>query len=367
MKFLVSLSVVVAVAASGIQAALLPSAITKPTLYIFGDSLSDVGTLKQLTLGLFPPPPYWQGRFSSGPVWNEYLAKLLGYNLYNKAAGGATSDNSKSSITDFIPIPVPIKIPSTQDQINFFKFLNPFYSALSTTRALDIAVLEVGANDFFVQMFKLATNIMTVDSFVETLSNTVVGQLEQLRKIGFKNIVVPNLAAIQHTPMAALLKLQDISNATVTQYNRVLSTKAQAWAAKNAKDLGFFSIADIGGFVELTVRSPAITTALGLEDVKTSCVGGNLLNLVQAEDKLLALLQLALDSKDNVLCSNPSTNYFFDPVHPAERVQRLFGYYGKEVMVAMVQGTTFDLNEANILSIISKYNLGTPAPKPASI
>ncbi|KAJ2739050.1 hypothetical protein GGI20_006174, partial [Coemansia sp. BCRC 34301] len=186
MKLLTSFSVAVAVAATSIQAALIPS--SSPTLYIFGDSLSDVGTLRQLTLGLVPPPPYWNGRFSSGPVWNEYLAKLLNYNLYNKAAGGATSDNRKSSLTDFLPIPMPIKIPSTQDQINYFKLINPLYSTLSTTRAFDIAVLEVGANDFFVQMFKLATNTMTVDSFVETLSNSVVGQLEQLRKIGFKNI-----------------------------------------------------------------------------------------------------------------------------------------------------------------------------------
>ncbi|KAI8318443.1 hypothetical protein GQ54DRAFT_314482, partial [Martensiomyces pterosporus] len=74
----------------------LAYSVSKPTLYIFGDSLSDIGTLKELTLGLVPPPPYWQGRFSSGPSWNEYLAPLLGYNLYNKAIGGSTSDNSHS-------------------------------------------------------------------------------------------------------------------------------------------------------------------------------------------------------------------------------------------------------------------------------
>ncbi|KAJ2017418.1 hypothetical protein IWW57_005365 [Coemansia sp. S610] len=366
MKLLVSLSVIVAVAASSIQAAVIPSAAPKPTLHIFGDSLSDIGTLRQLTLGIVPPFPYWQGRFSSGPVWNEYLSKLIGYDLYNKAAGGSTSDNSKTSLTDFLPIPMPIKIPSTQDQINFFKFTRPLYS-LSPTRSLDIAVLEVGANDFFVHMFALATKTKTIGSFVETLSESVVSQLEQLRKIGFKNIVVTNLAAIQYTPMAALLKIQDISNATVSEYNRVFTSKAQAWATKNAKDLGFFNIADLAGFIELTVQSSAISTALGLTDVKTSCVGGNFLNLVQAEDKLLALLQLVVDAKDNVICSNPSTNYFFDPVHPAERVQRLFGYYGKEVFASLIQGTTYHLNEANILSLISKYNLGTPAPKPARV
>ncbi|KAJ2474439.1 hypothetical protein GGI02_000061 [Coemansia sp. RSA 2322] len=364
MRLLISLSVVVAVAVSSVQALAIPGA-SKPTLYVFGDSLSDIGTLRQLTLGLVPPPPYWQGRFSSGPVWNEYLVQLLGYNLYNKAVGGGTSDNTQASLTNFLPIPVPINIPSTQDQINYFKFINPLYS-LSNTRSLDIAVLEVGANDFFVDMFKLGTNALTVDSFVETLSNTVVGQLEQLRKIGFKNIVVTNLAAIQYTPMAALLNLESVSNATVTQYNQVLSTKANAWA-KGASGLGFFNVADIGGFVELTVKSSAITTALGITNTKTSCVGGNLLNLVQAENKLLALFQLVLDANENLLCSNPSTNYFFDPVHPAERVQRLFGYYGKEVMTAIIQGQNYELSEANILSLISKYNLGTAAPKPAKV
>ncbi|KAJ2463714.1 hypothetical protein GGI02_005175, partial [Coemansia sp. RSA 2322] len=117
----------------------------------------------------------------------------------------------------------------------------------------------------------------------------------------------------------------------------------------------------------LTVKSSAITTALGLTDTKTSCVGGNLLDLVQAENKLLALFQLVLDANEDLLCSNPSTNYFFDPVHPAERVQRLFGYYGKEVMTATIQGQNYDLSEANILSLISKYNLGTAAPKPATV
>ncbi|KAJ2038974.1 hypothetical protein GGI08_008253, partial [Coemansia sp. S2] len=114
MKLFSSVFVVINIAAASVQAA-------KPTLYVFGDSLSDVGTLKQLTLGLVPPNSYWQGRFSSGPVWNEYLAKLLDYNLYNKAIGGSTSDNKHSTLIDVLNI----NIPSTQDQINFFKFTNP--------------------------------------------------------------------------------------------------------------------------------------------------------------------------------------------------------------------------------------------------
>ncbi|KAI8318966.1 hypothetical protein GQ54DRAFT_320728 [Martensiomyces pterosporus] len=332
---------------------------SSPTLYIFGDSLSDVGTLKELTLGLVPPPPYWQGRFSSGPVWNEYLAPLLNYNLYNKAIGGSTSDNSHSSIS-----PLPIKIPSSQDQINYFKLNNPLYSVSSTT-FLDIAVLEIGANDYFADMFQLGAGTLTVDSFIGTLSDTVVSQLQQLKDIGFRNIVVTNLAAIQYTPMTAILKSHALANETVTKYNQMLAAKVTAWA--QSANIGFFSIADIGGFVALTVNSAAITTALGITDTQTSCVGGNTLNLIESQDKLSALVQFFIDAKEDLLCSDPSTNYFFDPVHPAERVHRLFGYVGKEMVAATIQGQQFQLTESSILSIISKYNLGTPAPKPASV
>ncbi|WBO59801.1 SGNH/GDSL hydrolase family protein [Acidocella sp. MX-AZ03] len=59
-------------------------------LYVFGDSLSDDGNLYKLT-GL-PPAPYYQGRFSNGPVWVEYLPGLtgLGFSSANDYAyGGA--------------------------------------------------------------------------------------------------------------------------------------------------------------------------------------------------------------------------------------------------------------------------------------
>ncbi|KAJ2225369.1 hypothetical protein IWW45_007914 [Coemansia sp. RSA 485] len=339
--------------------------IGSPTLHIFGDSLSDTGTLKDLTLGLLPPKPYWEGRFSSGPVWNEYLAKLLGFNLYNKAIGGSTSDNANSALLDFSPIDLPINIPSTQDQIDYFRLTNPLYT-LSLTRNQDIAVLEVGANDFFAEMFNLATNTLTIESFVNTLSDTVVKQLEQIRKIGFKNILVANMAAIQYTPFADILNIEGIANTTVSMYNQQLASKVGSWA-KSASGLGYFAVADIGGFVESTAKSSAIANALGLTDVKTSCVGGNLLNLVQADNKLMALLKLIVNAKENLMCDNPSENYFMDFVHPAERIQRLFGYYSKELVSAIQSGKQFPPTEETLLALISKHNLGSTVAKPVQV
>ena len=47
-------------------------------LYVFGDSLSDTGNLFAMTGSTFPPAPYFNGRFSDGPLAVEHLAAGLG-------------------------------------------------------------------------------------------------------------------------------------------------------------------------------------------------------------------------------------------------------------------------------------------------
>ncbi|KAJ2705388.1 hypothetical protein FB645_002468 [Coemansia sp. IMI 203386] len=353
MKFSFS-TVVVSAFFVSTQAAVVRAA-TSPTLYVFGDSLSDIGTLKQLTLGLIPPAPYWEGRFSSGPVWNEYMAKLLGYDLYNKALGGSTTDNSKTTLIDILNI----NIPSTQDQINYFKFTRPLYT-LAPTRGKDVAVLEVGPNDFFAQLPELESGALTVGSFIDTLATSVMDQLEQLRKIGFKNIIVSNLPAIQFTPMATADNVIGLTNTTVTEYNIELASRTSAWAA-SASGINFLSIADIGKFVDLTIHSPTILSALGLTDTSSSCVPG--INT----DSLAGVLGSILNSSSNDMCADPSVLYFFDDIHPAERIHRLYGYFGNELAKAHFNGKTYEVTEENLLSLISTYNLGTVAPKPATV
>jgi len=47
-------------------------------LVVFGDSLSDVGNVEVLSAGLLPPDPYFDGRYSNGPLWIDGLAEGLG-------------------------------------------------------------------------------------------------------------------------------------------------------------------------------------------------------------------------------------------------------------------------------------------------
>ncbi|KAJ1667505.1 hypothetical protein IW140_003015 [Coemansia sp. RSA 1813] len=352
MRFFVAVIATISAAAASVHGLPVRPTGSSPTLHIFGDSLSDIGTLKEMTLGLVPPTPYWDGRFSSGPVWNEYLSLLLDYNLYNRAIGGSTANNNEATIIDILNF----HIPSTQDQINYFKFLHPLYT-LDTTRNKDIAVLEVGANDFFADQGSIANGTLSVDSFIDTLSTAVVDQLDQLRNVGFKNIIVTNLAAIQYTPMARTGNGVAMATSAVTGYNSMLATKANAWAKINS-DITF-AISDIGGFVEVTVKSAAVISALGLTDTTDACTDS--LNASSFD----ALFSTAINGI--TACADPSTSYFFDAVHPAERVHRLFGYYSWKAISALLSGSTYELNEANLLSLIKTYKLGTVAPKPAAI
>jgi outer membrane lipase/esterase len=66
----------------------------------FGDSLSDNGNAFQSTGGTVPPsPPYFNGRFSNGPVWVEGFPaelKLPAGASNNFAFGGATSGTANT-------------------------------------------------------------------------------------------------------------------------------------------------------------------------------------------------------------------------------------------------------------------------------
>ena len=62
-------------------------------LVVFGDSFSDSGNLFKATAGLIPKNPYWEGRFSNGPVWSEYLAYSLNIKLDNWAYSGSPTSS----------------------------------------------------------------------------------------------------------------------------------------------------------------------------------------------------------------------------------------------------------------------------------
>ncbi|KAJ2532625.1 hypothetical protein GGH20_001054 [Coemansia sp. RSA 1937] len=364
--------VIYAAAAVIINAAAIP---TRPTLHIFGDSVSDNGLLKNITNGKLPVWPYWEGRFSSGPVWNEYMAPLLGYELNNMAIAGSIPDNGylelpgsttldSANTTDSSGNTIkPTMQPNIETQINNYN-LSLAGHVLPAANYNDIVILQTGAAGFLFKAFSILANEITINDFVDYLSNSAVKQLDQLYRLGFKTIILVDIPDFQYSPAAELFNITDLYRTTVDLYNKQVASMASEWAAKS--DQSIFGIIELGKFVEVTIKSQAITDALGLLDSTTACVGKKYVDMF-VDGETPDFENMPKNVTDSLVCSSPSTNYFFDYFHLGERVHRLLGYYSSEYAKALQSGKSFELDENTLLELVHRYNLGTNVSKPVNV
>lgn len=94
----------------------------------------------------------YNGRFSNGLVWAEYVAGNLSTPLYDYAVGGATTSNSL--VQGYTGPQSTIAVPSVVDQVaSFLKDTTPQGSAFSESDRISLStplfVLFAGANDIF--------------------------------------------------------------------------------------------------------------------------------------------------------------------------------------------------------------------------
>ena len=183
-------------AATGLLLAAVPlatSAAPYSGLYVFGDSLSDNGNLLALTEQVYgagngvPPAPYFQGRFSNGPVAVEYLASGLGLapsQLHNRAIAGATSG-------------VDGQFPDSGLQNQVAGYLAALGPQPADSQAL--YVVWAGANDF------LHGNLATYPSIISTAVSNLTGAVSNLHAAGATDFLLPLLPDLGATPRANAL------------------------------------------------------------------------------------------------------------------------------------------------------------------
>jgi len=159
-------------------------------IVVFGDSLSDTGNFYHLTGGQAPPAPYFEGRFSNGRLWLEYLAEDLGMQVLaedNYAVAGATTGhlNSNNGL-------LGLQYPGLQDEIS--QFLSSHQDGGADPAALYI--IWAGANDFFVLLQSGGSPADLVANGVKNLAQAIA----RLSQAGARQILVVNVPDLGLTP-----------------------------------------------------------------------------------------------------------------------------------------------------------------------
>ena len=287
-------------------------------LYVFGDSLSDTGRN--------PPAPgtnYYEGRYSNGPLWVEYLSADLGipYNPSNNfAVAGSTTTN----------------LPA---QIAGLKGATGLPTALFT--------LLSGGNDFIANASTGLMNNVLWDDFITNTVDNLTNAIGELYTNGARNIIVRNLANLAQTPAFIAADTESYSNlvtSKVSLFNQVLYA-AETNEMQHYSGLRLYLIDDFAGLSDI-LSAPA---AYGF----TVTMQGAL------EDSSLT------DKSFN----GPGANYvFWDDLHPTTKMDARTGAIAFDTVEAELNiarsGTNFTLTASNLYptlpyTIQSSTNLTT--------
>ncbi len=212
---------------SSIAAAQSPS---YSQLVVFGDSLSDTGNFFAATGN--PPAPYWQGRFSNGPIWAEQLANHIGLytnNTINKAVGFATT-------TDVLHLQI-----------------QPYLVGAGSADPAALYSYWAGANDLFGLLSTPGADPAVV---IGTAMQNTATSLQALLAAGAQHIVVANLPDLSVTPFAVEFgdpALTAMMFALTRTYNRYLAYTLDAVEAASGVPITRF---DAFGLTRSLVQDP---------------------------------------------------------------------------------------------------------------
>ncbi|CAF0918859.1 unnamed protein product [Adineta ricciae] len=180
------------------------------TVVCFGDSHSDTGNIYNLTKFKWPlVPPYYQGRFSNGPLWIE---KLSIPTLINYAYGSATTDNYLiTGITVLNTI-----VPGVRQQVSMYKNATNL-TQVNFNRTL--YVIWAGVNDYYFNNYLLPYAV--VSSLMQSVNDLI--------QLGAKHFLIFNQPPLQAISFGTNLNLSSYLSTLILAHNNNLSTTIQSY------------------------------------------------------------------------------------------------------------------------------------------
>ncbi len=200
-----------------VLATIVAHAQSYDSLIVFGDSYNDMGNAYALAKNhgiIYPPPPYYYGQFSNGPIWIDDLAGALGLPIIPSLRGG--TDYAVGGAELLQPVTFQgVSIPSVEQQVAYYLTAK---GGKADPNAL--YVIEGGGND-----------ILNATSFSpSTLGPAIAGGLAgieaSLRKAGATSFLIPQLIDVGQLPAAGAAgpAFVEFADATSVAANQALAT-----------------------------------------------------------------------------------------------------------------------------------------------
>lgn len=281
------------------------SAQTFSTLYVFGDSLSDVGNKTPKNFSAYSEDSLeykysYGSRWSNGKVWNEYLAEMLDVAVptnsenggTNYAYGGGMSGAGTSDILGCVDINRQI----TGTEKGF---------AAKGTQFLptDLVCLWGGANNLFFSLRTMTTkNEELYKTEAKETAQEMGTNINSLISLGAKTIVVMNLPNVGKTPS----DLNDPEGASLDSlfsltFNEELALQVAKIKAENA-NVKIIDI-DVYAIFDDILANPS---SYGFDDVTSESIA-----IYQANEDSYATPEEVMANVDT------SNVLFWDDVHPS--------------------------------------------------
>jgi outer membrane lipase/esterase len=320
--------------AAAAAAASAASAQSYDRLVVFGDSLSDNGNLYAATGNTVPTsPPYFNGRYSNGPVFTELLGFTVGRSTagapvtgsINYAYGGARTDSSAfppGMRNQLLAYTGSGGTFDSNDLVSVLGGANNIFQRINEYNALGAADPLRANPTGFVQ-----TTALAAATDINFIVNNIAGA-------GAGTILVGNLPNLAITPQfnqgpaAAAAPLADFATTT---FNTALRSNLMATAA--ARPGSNIILMDLYKIGSVLAADPA---RFGLTNARDVCFNGV------------------------TVCANPDSYMYWDTVHPTAAGHRLLAalandylYYGDLGAQSTVQAETGFRQREDLLDLAS--------------
>lgn len=280
MKFSLALASLI-----GLSATTAVSAFDK--IIAYADSFTDNGN--DYKDSKFPPsPPYFEGRFSNGPTWLEYVDQnFTNVQVINLGHGGATTNNVDvySSFNSYI-------VPGLKQQIE---------TTYVNGTADDLYIIYIGYNDLNAIVNPDQYVIVNTNYTKEKVAQNVVEGVQTLVKMyGAKEFLVMSVPPFDQWPVVQA-EDKDSAKQLINDYNDLVKSELQS----NVGGVNFNFLDDHAWF-EQQLANPE---ALGLSTSNGPCAWG---------------------IGNTTACDDAGAHFFFDSYHPEAKVHAAFGKWAIE-------------------------------------